>query len=685
MPDLNDMVEEVVSDAEVITVPIDATLSVSGEAADAKAVGDALATKADASSVVQITVNGQAADNQGHIIVDATQIEMSESDTTKVQAAVAAAASRTGADIPMSSAVGASKIKAAVEAVDAKTAAEIRMATGSDTTIAAKIVSMDTAISAAADAAAAAGNKTAETLLMKAGETETISEAIADCVKSVNGAGPDETGNVQVQHALTADNLTSSSSQTSIGEWTRRTSGGAASISNGDAWLSGVRGNRAHVGYVEEQLNMTVTTAPREEGETPITASIDHDAFVAAVSSISGTYNFVFTTSWSVDPANYGITVTGIPVSGDQITVAYTAEDRGTIIQSDPQSLISTGWNLYNHDVGYAIGLKYATTASFRVEGTYTGLKYSSTIDGAQTTITPVDGLFTIPAAGYIWVTGGNATDTAIYMTWDDWTLDGPDEWEAYTESVIDLSDVMEDYFPHGLLRVGDIRDEIDFNTGLAISNVERLAYSAENLAAAIASGRTYEYDTYYIYLERASAVSNPIDLDGQYTVNDHGIEYFTDTDISVYAIVIYGNNLKNKLERDVLTKSQDLVDNLTTDDGTKALSAKQGKSLADQIATCGTVEKIGESNSAGDVTLSKSIDTFRFIQIRLKLDTNVYHTPVFITPTILKKVTAYTGTNGYFIVTYNESTSTFGLSKFCYVNTTKIHVRNACEVYGVY
>ena len=38
---LNEVVEEVVDDATVITVPIDDTLSVSGEAADAKAVGDA--------------------------------------------------------------------------------------------------------------------------------------------------------------------------------------------------------------------------------------------------------------------------------------------------------------------------------------------------------------------------------------------------------------------------------------------------------------------------------------------------------------------------------------------------------------------------------------------------------------------------------------------------------------------
>ena len=64
--DLNDVVEEVVSDAEVMTVAIDDTLTVSGEAADAKAVGDALALKADVSSVVSITVNGRQLRGEHH-------------------------------------------------------------------------------------------------------------------------------------------------------------------------------------------------------------------------------------------------------------------------------------------------------------------------------------------------------------------------------------------------------------------------------------------------------------------------------------------------------------------------------------------------------------------------------------------------------------------------------------------
>ena len=576
-------------DASVITVPIDATLSNSGEAADAKAVGDALDLKANRSELQNaVKVNGQEADAQGLIIVTGEDTAMSATDETTVKAAIEAVDGKTAADIPMSSAAGADSIAEAMESIAGATAETIPMSTGSQVTVAGKIGAVEAVGTANSNAITALQGKTGEDINVTSDEgSETIAEALAASVRTINGEGPDENGNVQVVHAMTADNLTSSASQTNTGEFVKRTSGGAASIHTGDAWLSMIRGNRVHVGYVPESLNMTVNAAPREEGETPITASIDRDTFVAAVSG-STTINLTYTTSWSADPATYGITVTGEPVSGDQITVVYVAEDRGTIIQADPQTFVSTGWNLYNHDVGYAIGLKYATNAQFRISGTYSAVKFSSTISGEKTTITPTDGLFTISANGYIWVEGGNATDTELFMTWTDWVLpeDAPEEFAAYTESVIDISDLMDDHFPYGLMRVADIRDEIDFNTGIATSKVQRISYSAENLATAIASGLAYEYDTDYIYLERATPVEfdmDDYDLDGQYLTDDHGIEYFTGTDIAAYAVMVYGNSLKNKLERDVLTISQ------------QTLTSAQQSQVMDNI---GVTEEIAALNS---------------------------------------------------------------------------------------
>lgn len=586
---LNEVVEEIVSDAEVVTVPIDDTLSISGEAADAKAVGDALELKADKSSVVSIDVNGQAADNQGHILIDGTDIPMSGTDTTTLKAKIEAVDGKTGANIPLSTASGAPTIAAAIEDAGGKSAEDIPMVTGGATTIAAKISAMDATDTALNDAIQSVSSKTASDIKMSAQDTTTVKAAIEARVKSVNSILPNEDGDVYMDEVPFADNLRSSQSQNTVGTFNLRTAGGSASIQDGPAWLTGIRGNRVHTGYVPEVLNMTVSPVEREAGEDTITAEIDRDTFVSYVES-SGTITLAYTGSWSADPALYGVTINGTPKNGDIITIVYVQEVRGTITQTTPTSFVATGWNLYNHDVGYARAIKYSDVYGYCIEGTYTAVKFSTTPTGEKSSITPIDGYFNVSSNGYIWVEGGNDTDTQVYLTWSDWqdSSDHP-AWTAYTETVIDLEDTMDTYFPHGLLRVGDVRDEIDLNVGLAISNVERLAYSIENLEMAKETGRTYEADTNYIYLERANPVTSEIVLDGSFVGSDHGIEYFVGSSVPVYAVILYGNNLKNKLERDVLTKSSDLVNNLTTNDETKALSAAMGYELSGNLASLDT------------------------------------------------------------------------------------------------
>ena len=82
-PDINEQVEEEVDDSIYTTVPIDESLTRHGEAADAKAVGDALALKADASAIVDITVDGQSKDASGNITVKAEHIPYSATQTVK--------------------------------------------------------------------------------------------------------------------------------------------------------------------------------------------------------------------------------------------------------------------------------------------------------------------------------------------------------------------------------------------------------------------------------------------------------------------------------------------------------------------------------------------------------------------------------------------------------------------------
>ena len=68
-------------------------------------------------------------------------------------------------------------------------------------------------------------------------------------------------------------------------------------------------------------------------------------------------------------------------------------------------------------------------------------------------------------SSGYVLVQGGDAT-TYIYTTWSDWQETYQGDFESYTESVLDLTAIMTARFPHGLMRVGDVRDEINLNTG---------------------------------------------------------------------------------------------------------------------------------------------------------------------------------------------------------------------------
>lgn len=366
---------------------------------------------------------------------------------------------------------------------------------------------------------------------------------------TVNEIEPDPTTrNIPITTVPLADNLTSEEAQINFGTYIERTSGGEASIADGSAWLSDIKGNMIKAGYVAEVLDYDVNS------ET-IEVTFDEDEFRSYVGS-SGTITLTYNSSWSANPALYGFTITGTPADGDSIVIVYVKENRGTITVADPTSFVSTGWNLYNHAAGYAKVVKYSEEYGFMVAGTYTSLKFAATLDGEQTAISPVSGFFTIPSDGYVFVTGGNSTDTEIWMTWSDWTEEANNgTFEVYESSAIDLTGVMAN-FPDGLMRVGNVYDEINLNVGKAYSRIQKLEYTSENLESVISSGVPYDTDTNYIFAVRVEPATYNITLDGEYTVSDHGMEIFVGTSVPLTASSLYGNDLKGKLRRDVLTIS---------------------------------------------------------------------------------------------------------------------------------
>lgn len=385
-----------------------------------------------------------------------------------------------------------------------------------------------------------------------------VEEVAKGLVHSVNGVRCDSDGNVPVDTVDYARNLVSDDTQTSVGEFIERTTGGDASLSDGSAWLTSISGGMIHTGYTPESITMNVIQAEREaeEGEEEpegISATLDRDTFVSYVTEsgiISLTYDGT-QGQWSASPALYGITVTGTPVDGDEIRIVYVKEIRGTITMASPSGFISTGWNLYQHDMEYAHVLKYSDTYGFGIDGAYTSIEYSATVDGEHTPITVTDGRFTVPADGYVWVTGGSEASTAIWMTWSDWTNGYEGTLATYTSSVLDLTDIMEN-FPAGLCQIGSVRDVIDFGQGMAVSYIERLDYTAANLSTVQESGREYDVDEDYIYAVREIPVSYTIVSDRTYAVNDHGMEILTGTTVPCYVSMLYGDNLVDKLRHDI-------------------------------------------------------------------------------------------------------------------------------------
>lgn len=538
--ELNTRITMGVSAATVMTMPVDPTLSVAGEAADAKAVGDALALKADRSEVqTAIRVNGQGADAQGLILVTGEDIDLAEGGAETVAEAVQRIDGKTAADIP----AGAGQT-ATVADMLARTGGEIPVSDTDSTPISDALLGL--LPRSDVDATLAGAGKAADA--KAAGDALRALDAAA--VKSVNGALPDGSGAVTVTEVQNAQQLLTDDNQVIEGAFTLRTTGGGASISDGAATLISVRGRMDHTGVVEEVLEMTVEAIPRTE---PIEAALDAAAWRAAVDE-SCTMDFYYTTDWSADPALYGITVTGTPASGDHIRVEYVQEDRGTITPAAPQSLTATGWNLYDTQTARARVTRYSEQYGYRVGGSWTALRWTDPEGGAGQSIQPNGGLFNVPGDGFVQVTGGDAT-TYIYPTWSDWTGGYKGDFQLYTESVVDLSTAMA-YLPWGLCAVGEAADEINLDAQQAISRIERMAYSAENIAALEAAGRAWEADTEWIYAVRLSPETHSLAINPGYTCSEHGLEYFGGAGAAPMAECLYGQNLKDKLRRDVLTIS---------------------------------------------------------------------------------------------------------------------------------
>ena len=559
-------------------------------------------------------MNDESADNQGQIYIDGTGIPMSDEDETTLTEAIQAEQGKTAADIPMASEEDADSIADAIEDLQGQTAANIPMSS-----------------------------------LLGA---PTIAEAIAAAgtVKSVNGETPDN-GNVTLEKVPLADNLDSTQKQTSQGEFVTRMAGGAASLSDGPANLLRVLGNTIRTGHTDESLDLTVNSDSCEASVT------DLDTFRTAMGD-SGTLTLSYTTEWSDDPTDYGITVTGTPDNGDSIVVVWVKEVPGTITNANPTGFSVTGWNLFSQTAGYARVVRYSDDYGYAISGSYTALAFSQTETGTRTAITPgAGGLFQVPSDGYLFVTGGGS-DTAVWATWSDWVNGYQGNFEAYSKTTISLAAIMNTLFPDGLCSVGNVRDYIDIAGGNAYQWIDVMDNTAENMAVAEASGRPFTYDETDIYLTRASAdvtaLSGVLAVNGNYTANGHGLEIFEGSTVPVGAWTSYGVDLRNKLERDVATLSQ------------QTLTDEQKQQVRDNIGAAAK-ETVDLMNGMFKYTYySKKISLANNTGIRLKASDLGFSTPA-----------------GYKVVGFCRYTSGSYLVPVSYVNPFASGDDNAIGMYN--
>lgn len=590
--------------AQVVTTPIDNTLTTSGVAADAKAAGDAIrevreymgsgtipggaATLLEALTDIRSEIGNNALPDGASTIAEALNILAGQigdgiSGSTLTAAVEQISQAMGSAPLPL-------EAETVTDALNAILAAAVRTVNGTvpDTD---GNVDIDTGVMTInGEGPGEDGNiqiDTGITQISVNGQTPDESGAIAvptgvmtingvepdedgnidvdepeGLVRSVNGEEPDSYGNVALNRVPFADDLYTEDTQAISGSFKARTSGGSASIADSTVVVQRIYGRSERSGYVPASQDMSVSWGDRTEGE-PITAAIDWTVFVATVGDVTTDLTISYDGSdWDADLAGYGVTVTGTPVNGDAIHISYVVEERGTITNSVPESLITTGWNLYDNTTGYARVIRYSEQYGYRIDGAYSSIRYCEERGGAETDVT-VDGngLFNVAADGWIHITGGNDTTTAIYPTWSDWAEGTPEAFEVYTEHEIPYWEAVNQIFAAGMCSVGDVRDEMSPQSGSYVRRINRIEYSEANLESVIAGGTDYTYDTDYIYYVLEDPISGTYMLDSSLPVSSHGLEIW-DSNVAIDCVFVYTQALKDKLRRNVVTVSaQDLTD----------------------------------------------------------------------------------------------------------------------------
>ena len=434
---------------------------------------------------------------------------------------------------------------------------------------------------------------------------------------SVNGVIPDSTGNINLQKVPLADNIYSPDNIEVYDAYLYRTSGGARDVSDGDAQLSFIKGNSVITGRVPESINPTYTSSHTPgEGESyisPVVAINPEIWRASTLGAASGNYTFTRTDgAWkynntTVSLDTYGITITGDVYDTDYFVVAYTKAAQGTITVAKPTTFKATGLNWYDASTmklsgNYTLNSSGSIVASsgstvgfvkcvpgpsnsgfvaYNASNTMTRIGWSATQPTTSSTGITVTGLnivnngtlsYIVPEQeGYIVFSYTGTPNICVHPSW----TGGEDNiYSAYTTSSIAIptKDINNDDLPtasYGMPAIGGVADVLSFDLKIYTQYIGRFAYSAANLETVRAMGVEYDWDSTNIFYVLPSPITYHLSstLSGTYTVDDYGAEFFVaGSTTPIYAEHLYGQNLRDKLRRDVVTISPMTGDDALTD-----------------------------------------------------------------------------------------------------------------------
>lgn len=481
-------------------------------------------------------------------------------------------------------------------------------------------------------------------------------------VQSVNRIQSDDSGNVNIVSVATANNLTSPDNITTYDTFVIRSTSGDNTIPTGDARLLYIEGKSTITGRVQESiiasatnnLDVSVDAATwRASGyggtsgnynfnylsnsntwspsidSTGITVMGIHESIITTSFSgnitgvtvtkdiwetqitISGIYHFIYDgNNWKLNNnnvilSNYGIDITGTPVSNDTVTISYETAtpnstitiqyvkaERGEINNITPTGFKSTGLNSYDKNTMTLANMSIIDNVITTTEGKYicwcpalggipngyVAYSNSEAIENigwcanipteSATVITNGEQLTSktwsieFNTDGYVIVVATSINDICIHPRWSG----EADQYFSFYEAPSNIT------FPttgslhgqsgytlplaeYGMPSIGSIADILDFDKQEYIQNIGHENFTEINLAQIQALNVDYDYDNTNIFYVLSTPIVYKINVEDSYRADDYGTERFLDTTLPVPVQILYGENLRDKLRFNVELK----------------------------------------------------------------------------------------------------------------------------------